>query len=546
MNIGLKESLTIEFKSDRKKVHDDEIIDAVVAFANTEGGDLFLGVEDNGDISGLHKEHRDTTRLAAFIANKTVPPMPVLTELIDYEVPYVKISVPKCTSIVSTSSGKVLRRRIKATGDPENIPMYPYEMATRLSGLRLLDYSAQPVPESSYTDLSAVERERVREIIRSYRGEQSLLELTDEEFDKALQFVTNVNGESVPTFTGLLMIGKPERIQALMPTAEAAIQVLEGTEVRVNESFFLPLPAAFQKINDYFNAWNSEEEMEMGLFRIAIPNIDKRAFREALVNAFCHRDYSVLGRVRVQIENEGLTITNPGGFIEGITIDNLLYAEPQGRNPVLANALKRIGLAERTGRGIDRIFEGSLVYGKLLPDYSGTTSSLVKLFIPNSIPDKVFVHMISEEQKRLGRPLPLNSLFILNYLKNAHKATVQEITEGINSDPSRVKVGVESLVESGLVEAKGVGRGRYYQLSPRVYKKNDDTVGYVRQTGIEKMRYEELVLKLVDEQGYVTRANVVELFHLSPPQAYRVLQKLNEKGLIKLVGKGKGAKYIKA
>lgn len=546
MNIGLKESLTIEFKSDRKKLPDDEIIEAVVAFANTEGGDLFLGVEDNGDISGLHKEHRDTTRLAAFIANKTVPPMPVLTELMDYEVPYVKISVPKCTSIVSTSSGKVLRRRIKATGDPENIPMYPYEMATRLSGLRLLDYSAQPVPESSYTDLSAVERERVREIIRSYRGEQSLLELTDEEFDKALQFITNVNGKSVPTFTGLLMIGKPERIRDLMPTAEAAIQVLEGTEVRVNESFFLPLPAAFLKISDYFNAWNSEEEMEMGLFRIAIPNIDKRAFREALVNAFCHRDYSVLGRVRVQIENEGLTITNPGGFIEGITIDNLLYAEPQGRNPVLANALKRIGLAERTGRGIDRIFEGSLIYGKMLPDYSGTTSNLVKLFIPNSIPDKMFVHMISEEQKRLGRPLPLNSLFILNYLKNAHKATAQEITEGINSDAGRVKVGVESLVESGLVEAKGVGRGRYYQLSPRVYKKSDDTVGYVRQTGIEKMRFEELVLKLVDEQGYVTRANVVELFHLSPPQAYRVLQKLNEKGLIKLVGKGKGAKYIKA
>ena len=546
MNIGFKESLTIEFKSDKKKLSEDEIIEAVVAFANTEGGDLYLGVEDNGDITGLHKTHRDTIRLAAYIANKTVPPMPVVTELINNKIPYITISVPKCTSIVSTSSGKVLRRRLKANGEPENIPMYPYEIATRLSGLRLLDYSAQPVPESSYTDLSSVERERVREIIRSYRGEQSLLELTDEEFDKALQFVANVNGKTIPTFTGLLMIGKPERIQDLMPTAEAAIQVLDGTEVRVNESFFLPLPAAFQKINEFFNAWNSEEEMEMGLFRIAIPNIDKRAFREALVNAFCHRDYSVLGRVRVQIENEGLTITNPGGFVEGITIDNLLYAEPQGRNPVLANALKRIGLAERTGRGIDRIFEGSLIYGKMLPDYSGTTSNLVKLFIPNSIPDKLFVHMISDEQKRIGRLLPLNALLILNYLKNLHKATAQEITEGINSDASRVKVGVESLVESGLVEAKGVGRGRYYQLSPKVYKKNDDTVGYVRRTGIEKKRYEELVLKLVSEQGYITRANVVELFHLSPPQAYRVLQRLNDKGLIKLVGKGKGAKYIKA
>ena len=109
-----------------------------------------------------------------------------------------------------------------------------------------------------------------------------------------------------------------------------------------------------------------------------------------------------------------------------------------------------------------------------------------------------------------------------------------------------MKVGVESLVESGLVEAKGFGRGRYYQLSPKVYKKNDNAVGYVRQTDIEKMRYEELVLKLVDEQGYITRANAVELFHLSPPQAYRVLQKLNENGKIKLVGKGKSAKYIKA
>jgi ATP-dependent DNA helicase RecG len=79
-----------------------------------------------------------------------------------------------------------------------------------------------------------------------------------------------------------------------------------------------------------------------------------------------------------------------------------------------------------------------------------------------------------------------------------------------------------------------------------VYKKNDNAVGYVRQTDIEKMRYEELVLKLVDEQGYITRANAVELFHLSPPQAYRVLQKLNENGKIKLVGKGKSAKYIKA
>lgn len=92
-------------------------------------------------------------------------------------------------------------------------------------------------------------------------------------------------------------------------------------------------------------------------------------------------DYSKMGRVCVAISDEGLTIANPGGFIEGVSIKNLLTAEPHGRNPQLADALKRIGLAERTGRGIDRIFEGSLVYGNPLPDYSDSTPVTVSLFI---------------------------------------------------------------------------------------------------------------------------------------------------------------------
>ena len=315
MNIGFREDMTHEFKSDRKKLADQEIIDAVVAFANTDGGDLYLGVEDDGEITGLHKEHSDITRLAAFIANKTVPPVPVRCEILDLEKPILKISVPRRTSITASSSGKMQRRRLKADGTPENVPMYPYEIAGRLSDLSLFDYSAQPVPDGDYQDLDPVERERLRQIIRKYRGEPALLELDNEELDKALQMVVQVDKKLVPTYTGLLLIGKAERLKALMPTAETAIQVLEGTDIRVNESFFLPILSAFEKITEYVAAWNHEEEMEEGLFRVSIPDFDKRAFREALVNAFCHRDYSMLGRVRVEINSEGMLISNPGGFI---------------------------------------------------------------------------------------------------------------------------------------------------------------------------------------------------------------------------------------
>ena len=99
MNIGFKESLTVEFKSDRNLLKEEEIIEAVVAFANTEGGDLYIGVENDGEVTGLHKKRKDIAQLAALIANKTVPPMPVITELIENENPFIRIAVSKCTSI---------------------------------------------------------------------------------------------------------------------------------------------------------------------------------------------------------------------------------------------------------------------------------------------------------------------------------------------------------------------------------------------------------------------------------------------------------------
>ena len=74
----------------------------------------------------------------------------VQTELMDADdVKYLIVTVPKYTAIVAASNGKVLRRRIKLDGEPENIPMYPYEMNTRLSSLRMLDYSAQPITVGS-------------------------------------------------------------------------------------------------------------------------------------------------------------------------------------------------------------------------------------------------------------------------------------------------------------------------------------------------------------------------------------------------------------
>ena len=223
---------------------------------------------------------------------------------------------------------------------------------------------------------------------------------------------------------------------------------------------------------------------------------------------------------------------------------NLLTVEPHGRNPVLADALKRIGLAEKTGRGIDRIFEGSIVFGRPLPDYSETTSTYVKLFIQRAEPDLAFTKMISNEEKRLGRSLPINSLLILSALQSQRGLTIAEIAEVTNIGEIRAKAVVEKLVEAGLVDASGNNKARFYILSSKVYKEQDNIVGYVRQTGIDAVKYEAWIMELIQKQGgKITRDNVVELLNVAPPQAYRLLKKMSDKGRIKLVGNGRSAYY---
>ena len=535
-----KETLEVEFKSDLKCLSDTDLIDAVVAFANTSGGDLYLGVEDDGTVTGCHEKHRDFTRLAAFIANRTMPPVSVRVEEIPAEKPVLLLQVPKSTAIVASSSGKIQRRRLQADGTPENVPMYPYEITTRLSELALLDFSAQPVLQAQYQDFDPLERERLRRIILSYNGEKTLLELSDEELDKALMLTATINNQVVPTVTGMLLIGKVEKIKEYIPTAESAFQAFNGTELTVNESFYLPLLAAIEKIINFIDARNPEQEVDMGLFRMSIPDFDKRAVREAVVNAFAHRDYTQLGRVLVQMDADGMTISNPGGLIEGVTVQNILNVPPRGRNPVLADALKRIGLAERSGRGVDRIFEGSLQYGRSAPDYTETTTSNVKLFIPRSRPDIQMTTLISEERNRTGMQVPLSSLLALNVLKQGRRMALHEISMETNMPESKMRATLERLTESGLIEAIGTGRGRVYVLGSKMYQ---DAAKYVRQTDIDQLRYSELVLKLAKTQPYITRKDVINLLHITPPQAYRLLQKLLKSGDLICEGKTNGAKY---
>jgi len=539
-----KESLTVEFKSDRKRLADRDLVEAAVCLANTDGGDIYLGVEKDGTPTGLHVEHRNITGLAALIANKTNPPISVRVEsVIANGIPIAKISIPKAKRIVSTTDGVLKRRRIMADGTPQCIPFYPHEFVQRESSLGLLDYSSLPVSGATVEDLDPLERERLRQMVERYGGDRSLLDLNDRELDGAMGFVRTENGRPVVTVAGLLFLGKLSALKDKMPTHEVAFQMLEGTRVRVNDFYRTPLLKTFERIMEQFEARVEEEEVQEGLFRIPIPNYDRRSFREAFVNALIHRDYSRLGTTHVRMESESMAISNPGGFVEGVTLENILVVEPKPRNPLLADSVKRIGLAERTGRGVDLIFQGMLRYGRPAPDYTMSDATTVVVRLSSAAADIGFLRMILETEERSGMPLPLDSLIVLAKLRKERRLDIGEIASAIQKNESAARAVIERLSETGLVEAHGVKKGRTYMLSANVYRRIGQPDGYVRQAGFDPIQQEQMVLQYIRKHGQITRKDVIELCRIGPFQASRLLNKLVRAGNLQLTGKGRGSYY---
>lgn len=182
-----------------------------------------------------------------------------------------------------------------------------------------------------------------------------------------------------------------------MPTVKSSFQVLEGTNIRLNITTTASLLEVLEKFETYEEAWN------------------------------------------------------PGGFIDGVTLDNLLSVEPHGKNPTLVDVLKRIGLTEKTGREIDRIYEGSIIYGRPWTDYSESTSNNVKLFIQRSKADENFTRYIIEEQEKIKRHLSIYSFMILSLLNEENMITIDKIAK--KQDVFITKQDVANLLNLTLDQA---------------------------------------------------------------------------------------------
>lgn len=546
--IAAGETYEVEFKGERRApLNDRNLVEAVVCLANGSGGVLLVGVEDDGIVTGARARHEggntDPLRLQALIANSTQPPVAAAVTVVELDASQVLvITVPNSPRVVGTTRGTYVRRAIAGDGRPTCVPFHAHEMLAHEIDRGAVDHAAVPAQGAAWDDLDPFEFERVRRLVveAGDRADRVLAELSDREIAHALGLVR----DPVEVTTGaLLLFGRPQALRRFVPTHEAAFQVLRGLDVEVNEFFVEPLFRLAEEMFARFRARNHEDELQFGLFRIAVPAYSETAFREALANAITHRDYTQRGALHVQWTEDQLEVASPGGFPEGIRLDNVLVAAPRPRSPLLADAFKRTGLVERTGRGVNRMFAEQLRLGRSAPDYGRTTDRQVVAVLPGGPPNLSLTRWVLEEERRSGRALGLVDLQVLTELVRERRATTSELAGVLQRSVAETRQQLVRMVERGWVEARGDGPGRTWHLTAAIYRALEAPAAYVRVRGFEPLQQEQMVASYVEAHGRITRGEAAELCAITPAQAGRLLRRLTESGRLVRVGERRTSYY---
>jgi ATP-dependent DNA helicase RecG len=309
------------------------------------------------------------------------------------------------------------------------------------------------------------------------------------------------------------------------------------------------IPVAIARMLDRIMADNPITTVEYGPFHFEYRTYPEIALREAIMNAFCHADYRISSPILVKQYPHKLEIGNPGGFIGGISPENILHHQPVARNPLLVDALTRLRLVNRSNLGVSRMFQAMLIEGKEPPIIQDQGDSVKVLFQGGelSAPFRAFV---AEESKR-GRGLPVDYLLILqNLLRHPELDTASASRICQRSDAEMREILNEMEVDREYLERGGTGRGTYWMLMPDLHRRliADGHPERDRRIDWEAAKTRVLsILKQREGRGELGLSNteIRKITHLDRYQVVRLMRELIvEDSLIKLIGKGRRARYF--
>ncbi len=442
--LKLPEGKTLEFKRDLSSA--DGVLRTIVAFANTAGGVLLIGVEDKSrHVRGIKEPLALEERLANLISDSIAPRLIPELEIL----PWRRTHVVAVQVYPSPGRPHYLRRagvdggayvRVGSTNrraDPQLI-----EELRRFARGEAHDEQAMPELDSEALDFRAAS-ESFAPLRKLKRPDLETLRL-----------VVKHQGRKVPTVGGMLLFGKDR--ERYFPDAWIQAGRFRGTDKThiADRMEIRSYPA--QSVADAvaFIQKHSLHGMEIGAVRRKERwNLPPAAVREAIVNAVAHADYAQRGApIRISLFDDRLEVENPGLLPFGLTIDDLRRGISKLRNRVIGRVFHELGLIEQWGSGIQRMTAACREAGLAPP----MLEELGTRF-------RVTIHTA----RRAVPPADETDQAILNALADDKGLSTQEIAAAIGLTPRATRTRLARLVENGLVREIGTSpqdpKRRYFR-----------------------------------------------------------------------------------
>ena len=429
-----KESIHLELKKEYVK----DILKTVIAFANTSGGKIYIGIDDDGKVLGVQRLDTDILKLSNSIRDSIKPDITLFTSILVEKID------SKDVIVVDVQKGA-------------SSPYYLTDKGIRPSGVYVRQ-GASSVPATDAAILKMI-RDTDGDNFEELRSLNQNLDFVflKKEFEDAniklehsqMRTFNIIDEDGLYTNLGLLLSEQcPHTIKAA---------VFEGSTKEIFKDRFEFSGSLLKQMKDvysFLNRYNRTNSEITGLKRTDTREYPEIALREALLNSIVHKEYSYSSSTLISVFDDKIEIVTIGGLTKGLSEDDIMLGVSILRNRNLANIFYRLKLIEAYGTGIPKIIESYNEYN-VKPKIE-ISSNAFKITLPNTLKEK----SISKLEKNLSD----KEYLIVNMLKENEYIKRTDIEKNLSISSSMAIKLLRNMVDNLVIEKIGKGKNVIYRL----------------------------------------------------------------------------------
>ena len=436
------ENMTTELKRE----YTDDIKYAVVAFANTDGGKIYVGMNDDGSVYGVENTDATVLRITNMIRDSIRPDVTMFTECtveIMEEKPVVVLTVQRGTARPYYLAGKGIR--------PEGVYVRQSVSSVPASETAILNMIKETSGDR-YEDARSINQQLTFEKAENYFAKRDL------PFMDQQKRTLNIIGPD-GTYTNLGMLLSDQCVHTIkMAVFDGSKKSVFRDRKELTGSLLTQLEDAYSYI-DQFNHTRAEFD---GLERIDRRDYPGEALREALLNAITHRDYSFSSSTLISIFDDRIEFVTIGGLVRGLTFDDIMLGVSALRNQNLANVFYRLKLIEAYGTGILKINE-SYADCTTKPQFE-VTDNAFKITLPN-------INYTREHQETAPALSPKvtgksdRQEILLRLAEKQGHIVRKDVEEALKVSQATAILILRGMVEKGLLIKERSGKQQKYRIA---------------------------------------------------------------------------------